>query len=71
MINLTMHNVDRITVKKRKHPNYDDQFFYTTELAIRCTTWDGHQQTQHIALFSDKPLEIEDADSTETITQDV
>jgi hypothetical protein len=70
MINLTMHNVDRITVKKRKHPNVDT-FFYTTELAIRCITWDGHQQTQHIALFSDKPLEIEDADSTSPLAQDV
>jgi hypothetical protein len=71
MMNLTIHCVDRIVQKRRTHPNYDDQFFYTLELSIHCKTWDGQKCIQVISLFSDNPMEIIDADSTETITQDV
>lgn len=71
MMNLSIHCVDRIVQKRRTHPNYDNQFFYTLELSIHCTTWDGQKFIQSISLFSDKPMEIIDADSTEIVTQDV
>jgi hypothetical protein len=71
MINLTMHGVTSITQRRRKHHRYEDNYFYTVELTINFETWDGQKHTQHVSFFCDKPLEIEDADSTSPLTQDV
>ena len=71
MINLTMHGVTSITQRRRKHHRYEDNYFYTIELTINFETWDGHQCSQHVSFFCEKPLEIIDADSTEIVTQDV
>lgn len=71
MINLTMHGVTSITQRRRKHHRYEDKYFYTIELTINFETWDGQHHSQHVSFFCDEPLEIQDADSTETIAQDV
>ena len=71
MINLSLHGVTRIERRNRKHNRYEDKYFYTTEFVVYFKTWDDQEYAQNITLFGENPMEIEDADCTSPVTQDV
>ena len=70
MIDINMHGVTRIVRRNTKH-TMNNREFHTSNLTVHYTDWLGNKHEQTICLFSDNPMEIEDANSTPTYTENV
>ena len=69
-MDINIHSVERITRRNATH-SIGDKEFHTIDLTFYYTDWLGKEHSQSICLFSNNPMEIEDADSTTFITEDV
>ena len=69
-MDINIHSVTRITRRNATHSMGDNEF-HTIDLTFYYTDWLGKEHSQSICLFSNNPMEIEDANSTTPITEDV
>jgi hypothetical protein len=70
MIDISMHGVTRVVRRNATHA-MGNKTFHTSNLTVHYKDWLGNEHEQTICLFSDNPMEIEDADSTPTYTENV